>query len=75
MPGRKANGAKLPSEGLRLNASKSESRPDPPVLYALSPLGGNNIPEPVTVFGSGVMPERCTARVLDTSTLVDTISN
>lgn len=28
MPGRKANGAKLPSEGLRLNASKSESRPN-----------------------------------------------
>ena len=26
--GRKANAAKLPSEGLRLNASKSESRPD-----------------------------------------------
>lgn len=28
MPGRKTNGAKLPSEGLGLNASKSESRPD-----------------------------------------------
>lgn len=28
MPGRKANGAKLPSEELRLNASKSEFQPD-----------------------------------------------
>ena len=43
MPGRKANGAKLPSEGLRLNASKSESRPEATILSVLNALGGNDI--------------------------------
>lgn len=41
VPGRKAIGAKLPSEGLRLNASKSESRPDLQRYYVSALLNGS----------------------------------
>lgn len=41
--GRKANAAKLPSEGLRLNASKSESRPDTTINSVLVTLCGMNM--------------------------------
>lgn len=41
VPGRKAIGAKLPSEGLRLNASKSESCPDLQRYYVSALLSGS----------------------------------
>ena len=56
--GRKANAAKLPSEGLRLNASKSESRPGMLTIFSvLVTLCGMNM-SVSTDFGarSGVKP-------------------
>jgi hypothetical protein len=48
--GRKANGAKLPSGGLGLNASKSESRLDNATITKLPLIGRLNYVKPLGGF-------------------------
>ena len=86
VPGRKANGAKLPSEGLGLNASKSESRPNMQRYVLCLSRGKASLRIPVGAWTrwrlarlnrSGDKPERYDQNhVSDFEALeVDTISN